>query len=416
MPTPPLRTELADTYPNPSNAVMRAGMGKLWDYVIGLLGSLGTAADARATLGARGVGDDVTLAAGKLVVFEGASDDAYETTLTVIDPTADRTLSLPNKSGTLAVTSDISSTPQIQPLPTPTFNAGAMTIPSAAYVLDFRSATPGAGGVTTVSGSPAALVVPSGATLGTASGQQATLAILEMNNAGTLEQAIVNTTGGIDLSETGVISTTAISSSANSANVVYSTAARSNVAYRVAGYYISTQATAGTWATSPSLVQGAGGESMKHIGAISNSVTVATTSGTVIDLTGVPSWAKRITLSLRGVSTNGTDNIQAQLITSAAVTTGYASTSSSSGGTVVASTSGFNIQTGVASNAITGHLILFKHDDGYWTSSHTVKVSTTATSTGGGGVSVSAPVTGIRLTTIGATDTFDAGSVTLAWE
>ena len=33
--------------------------------------------------------------------FEGATDDGFETTLTVIDPTADRTLSLPNESGTL---------------------------------------------------------------------------------------------------------------------------------------------------------------------------------------------------------------------------------------------------------------------------------------------------------------------------
>ncbi len=33
--------------------------------------------------------------------FEGATDDGFETTLTVVDPTADRTLSLPNESGTL---------------------------------------------------------------------------------------------------------------------------------------------------------------------------------------------------------------------------------------------------------------------------------------------------------------------------
>ena len=41
------------------------------------------------------------------ITFEGSTDDSYETTLTVVDPTADRTLSLPNQTGTLAITSDI---------------------------------------------------------------------------------------------------------------------------------------------------------------------------------------------------------------------------------------------------------------------------------------------------------------------
>lgn len=34
-------------------------------------------------------------------VFEGATDDAYETTLTVTDPTADRTITVPNTTGTM---------------------------------------------------------------------------------------------------------------------------------------------------------------------------------------------------------------------------------------------------------------------------------------------------------------------------
>ena len=35
------------------------------------------------------------------IVFEGATADAHETTLTVTDPTADRTITLPNETGTL---------------------------------------------------------------------------------------------------------------------------------------------------------------------------------------------------------------------------------------------------------------------------------------------------------------------------
>ena len=35
------------------------------------------------------------------IVFEGATADAFETTLTVTDPTADRTITLPNETGTV---------------------------------------------------------------------------------------------------------------------------------------------------------------------------------------------------------------------------------------------------------------------------------------------------------------------------
>lgn len=46
-----------------------------------------------------------TIYADGTIVFEGATADANETTLTVIDPTADRTISLPNASGNVALTS-----------------------------------------------------------------------------------------------------------------------------------------------------------------------------------------------------------------------------------------------------------------------------------------------------------------------
>jgi len=46
-------------------------------------------------------GTSFTLLEDATVIFEGATDDAYETTLTVIDPTADRIVSLPNDTDTL---------------------------------------------------------------------------------------------------------------------------------------------------------------------------------------------------------------------------------------------------------------------------------------------------------------------------
>ena len=47
------------------------------------------------------INNDIELGKGKTLIFEGATEDAYETTLTVADPTADRTITLPNVTGTV---------------------------------------------------------------------------------------------------------------------------------------------------------------------------------------------------------------------------------------------------------------------------------------------------------------------------
>jgi len=49
---------------------------------------------------------------GTSIVFEGATADSYETTLQVTDPTADRTITFPDATGTVALTSDISELSQ----------------------------------------------------------------------------------------------------------------------------------------------------------------------------------------------------------------------------------------------------------------------------------------------------------------
>ena len=61
--------------------------------------------------------DTVTMNAQNAVLFEGATADSHETTLTTVDPTGDRTISLPNVSGTLPVlaaasVTQITSTPE----------------------------------------------------------------------------------------------------------------------------------------------------------------------------------------------------------------------------------------------------------------------------------------------------------------
>jgi hypothetical protein len=114
------------------------------------------------------------------------------------------------------------------------------------------------------------VVVSSGSTLGTIAATQSRIVVLALDNAGTVELAVVNIAGGNDLTETGVISTTAEggAGAADSASTVYSTTARTGVAYRVVGYIESTQATAGTWATAPSTIQGCGGQALTAMSSL----------------------------------------------------------------------------------------------------------------------------------------------------
>jgi hypothetical protein len=143
-------------------------------------------------------------------------------------------------------------------------NASAMTVSIIApMVIDFRAVTPTSGGtnVRRIT-SNLSLTIPSGATLGTTSGVQSTIVLVAIDVAGTVELAVVNRDGNASFTETGTINTTAISSSSTGISTFYSQTARSGVAYRVMGYVESTQASAGVWATTPTKVQGQGGQNI----------------------------------------------------------------------------------------------------------------------------------------------------------
>ena len=161
-------------------------------------------------------------------------------------------------------------------------------------------------------------------------------------------------------------------------------------------------------------------------GAIYNSIqsgtAVASTSGTTIPFTSIPSWAKRITVMLVGVSTSGTSNIQMQLGSGSTTTTGYLSGASynavSSLGTAN-STTGLVIEgtTQSASNIRHGQVIISNVTGNTWVSSAIIGQSqTTAASFAGGSITLSGVLDRVVVTTVNGTDTFDAGSINILYE
>ncbi len=57
--------------------------------------------------------EDILLKASRRIFFEGATDDGFETLLTVVDPTADRTITFPNETGTVLTTAASIATSQL---------------------------------------------------------------------------------------------------------------------------------------------------------------------------------------------------------------------------------------------------------------------------------------------------------------
>jgi hypothetical protein len=148
----------------------------------------------------------------------------------------------------------------------------------------------------------------------------------------------------------------------------------------------------------------------------------ATTSGTSIDFTGIPSWVKRITVILNQVSTNGTDGAIIQLGDAGGFeTTGYLGTGSAITGTnacgVSSVTNGFNAGPGVlASASRSGCVFLLSVSGNTWVASGAVTNGATANGVTAGVKVLSDTLDRVRLTTIGGTDTFDNGSVNIAYE
>ena len=167
--------------------------------------------------------------------------------------------------------------------------------------------------------------------------------------------------------------------------------------------------------TSP-VITGASVSSMAS-SVITSGTSQASTSGTSIDFTGIPSWVKRITVMFNGVSTNGTSPVIVQLGTGATptyTTSGYQSFVLYNGGTTNITNGLTTIGIG-ASDTRWGSMILSTSGSNSWTEIVGNAVGTNG-GAGGGGITLGAALTAIRITTSNGTDAFDAGSINILYE
>ena len=153
--------------------------------------------------------------------------------------------------------------------------------------------------------------------------------------------------------------------------------------------------------------------------ALVSGTSVASTSGTSIDFTGIPSWVKRITVMFSGVSTSGTSIVQIQLGTGSTTytTTGYTGATQTNS-TIINSTTGFATSSSrTAVQTQSGLATISNLSSNIWSCSGNFGDSQAANNAYlGSSISLAAALTAVRITTVNGTDTFDAGSINILYE
>jgi hypothetical protein len=155
---------------------------------------------------------------------------------------------------------------------------------------------------------------------------------------------------------------------------------------------------------------------------LTSGTAVASTSGTSIDFTSIPSWVKRITVMFRTVSANGSSIIQVQVGSGSVSTSGYLSSCGAiNGGTGQAgSTAGIAVTTGLASSSnFSGFVVFSSFGSNQWIASGNSQYTNDPGAiymSAGYTPTLSGALDRVRITTVNGTDAFDAGLINILYE
>ena len=174
--------------------------------------------------------------------------------------------------------------------------------------------------------------------------------------------------------------------------------------------------------TTPALGTPASGDLTNCTNKVISGTAQASTSGTSIDFTGIPSGVKRITVMFQGVSTNGASKMLLQIGDSGGIeTSGYLGSTVFAESSSAASnfSSGFFDDSANAAAVRHGAIIISQVDASafsYICFGNLGRSDLAAVCVMGGSKALSAVLDRIRITTVNGTDTFDAGTINILYE
>jgi hypothetical protein len=300
-------------------------------------------------------------------------------------------------NGALAVTIDTSQNVGIGTSSPSTFSANSTYSTQLAIVKTDQSITLGAyyqSGVTQYS------------YINAANAANNTATPLVFSNGANTERA------RIDLSGNLLVGTT---TNTNSSKVV-----SSGVIESTTGGFRFPDGTTQTTAATAGSVSSVNGKTGTVQSVVIAGTAVASTSGTSIVFTSIPSWVKRITVMFQGVSTSGTSNVQIQAGSGSVTTSGYLGTGwriNGGGAAAAANSSGLQLENAVSGGSAAlryGLSVLTLLTGNTWVFSS--EITTGDLGFGTGSIALSGTLDRVQITTVNGTDTFRAGSINILYE
>ena len=193
------------------------------------------------------------------IVFEGTTVDAFETTLTVVDPTQDNTITLPNTTGTVVIV-DAAQTLTNKTLTSPTISGSPVITGLSSAGMSASSATPkdyvdsilGSATAASTSAASAATSASSAATSASSAATSASLALTSATSAATSQTAAATSAASAATSATAAATsaTSAAASATAAATSATSAAASVSAVATSAASALTSQTAAATSATS----------------------------------------------------------------------------------------------------------------------------------------------------------------------
>jgi hypothetical protein len=152
-------------------------------------------------------------------------------------------------------------------------------------------------------------------------------------------------------------------------------------------------------------------------GQLKSGTAVTASGSSTIDFTGIPSWAKRITVGFQNISTAATSSISIRLGTSGGVpTTGYQCGFATMAGTDGSTDIAFRVTSAsTAAQIANGSATLVNVSGNHWSGNSLVTRYSSSGFVAAAGITLDGPLTTVRVFLEAAT-TFDAGSINILYE
>jgi hypothetical protein len=260
------------------------------------------------------------------IVFEGATADAFETTLTVVDPTQDNVITLPNTTGTVTIltatqtmTNKTLTSPVISGSPVITGLSSAGMSASSATPKDYVDSILGSATAAATSAASAATSASSAATSATSAAASASAAVTSANSAAT------SATNAATSAASALTSQTAAATSATSAAASATAAATSATSAAASATAAATSATSA--AASATTAAASVASILSAATSASNSASAAATSATsaAASVTAAATSATSAAASATAAATSASSALTSQTAAATSATSALAS-------------------------------------------------------------------------------------------